>query len=167
MPVYSVSLHHTLATAAFSLQELLDESHMSAFFFSYRWCASCFRCCLLSVAMPWTFHVHKAPGRLSLGSVSANPSHACARVSLQTGGLANPAVRISRAQIPVPTSTERQLCSVEVGEPAPKSAPVWFGWSNITCRLEDADREKFCKTWAIVARGCACLQWSSFGLADI
>ena len=32
MPVYSVSLHHTLATAAFSLQELLDESHMSAFF---------------------------------------------------------------------------------------------------------------------------------------
>ena len=163
----------------FSLQKLLQEPHISAHFCLFAGALLAFACCLLVVAIPWTFHVHKAPGHPSLGSGRANPQHACSWFSLNTGGLANPAVRISRAEVPTWSSAERQVFSVEIGEPAPKMARFArvaastldgagacdLGGSTSLRRIEDSDRRKFCKAWAIVARGC--LQWSSLGLADV
>ena len=143
------------------------------------------RCCVfhgLTIMTPcptdMSLHVHRA-GHPLLGSGVANPQNTCSRAVLQTGGLANPSARVSRAEVPIWRNTERQLCSVELGEPAPKVARVArvalstlegagacdLGGATSLRRIEDADRVKFCKAWAIVARGC--LQWSSFGLSDI
>ena len=76
---------------------------------------------------------------------------------------ANPAVRIFRAEVPNWSSAERQVFSVEVGEPAPKVARFAtvaastlddadacdLGGSSSLGRIEDADRKKFCKALSL------------------
>ena len=150
MPAYSVSLrmHHTLAAAVVFRGEIAAGFAYFCDVFSCRWCVSCFRRCFLSVATQWTVRDHKAPGRPSLGSGTANPSHAWSHVVLQSGGLANPEVRISREEVPIQTGSEQQLRSVEFGKVA-RAAKVQASTSDGAGQcglggaisLEDADSE--------------------------
>ena len=126
--------------------------------------------------VPWTLRVRRAASRPPLGSGSSNPGVRCVSVSCCSGSVANPLVRCASAVLPgIRWVAEREYVAMDSEESARK-APRVAG--NMLCSpgrgvtesvslrdLEDDSREKFCKLWATVARGC--LRWSSFGCEKI
>ena len=127
--------------------------------------------------MPWTLRVRRAASRPPLGSGSGNPGVRCVSVSCCSGGVANPLVRCASAVLPgIRCVAKREYVAMDSEESVCKAARVarnmlcspgrGVAETSVSLRdLEDDSRQKFCKLWATVARGC--LRWSSFGCEKI